>query len=452
MALSPATAAKLGRRLREEQAERRLRAVVAAVVRDGSVVWSDAVGTLDGRPDGVAPTGTTAYRLGSITKTLVAVEVMRLRDEGALDLADTAADHLPELAALDLGRVTVAQLLTHTSGLQSETDGPWWERAPGGGWAALVEAAPQLRFAPGTRYHYSNTGYAVLGEIVARRRGVGWTETVETGVLRPLGLTMTTRPPDSAAPGLAVHPFADLVHIEPEHDAGAMAPAGQLWASVTDLAGWAAFLGGRTGNVLAADTLTEMLRPVALNDVPDVAWGSAHGLGWQVWNVDGRRYAGHGGSMPGFLATLRVDLETGDGVVLLTNATSGLGTVTPDLLDLLREHEPHVPTPWRVDTAHGPALDLVGEWFWGTQSFTLRLDGPDGLRLGTPGEGRGARFTRRGDAWVGLEGYYAGETLTVRRDADGTPLQLDLASFVFTRVPYDSAAELPGGHDPAGWH
>jgi CubicO group peptidase (beta-lactamase class C family) len=263
---------------------------------------------------------------------------------------------------------------------------------------------------------------------------------------------MTTRPPATAAPGLAVHPFADLVHTEPEHDAGAMAPAGQLWASITDLAGWAAFLAGETADVLAPDTLTEMLRPIAVNDVPDVAWTGAHGLGWQVWNVEGRRYAGHGGSMPGFLATLRVDLETGDGVVLLTNATSGLGTITPDLLDLLQEHEPHLPTPWSVDNAHESRLDLVGEWFWGTQAFTLRLDGPDGLRLGTPGEGRGARFARLGDAWIGLEGYYAGETLTVRRDADGTPLQLDLASFVFTRVPYDAKADLPGGHDPAGWH
>jgi hypothetical protein len=74
------------------------------------------------------------------------------------------------------------------------------------------------------------------------------------------------------------------------------------------------------------------------------------------------------------------------------------------------------------------------------------------LRLGTPGEGRGARFARRGDGWVGLEGYYAGETLTVRRDSSGRPVQLDVASFVLTRTPYDPAADLPGGHDPAGWH
>jgi hypothetical protein len=138
--------------------------------------------------------------------------------------------------------------------------------------------------------------------------------------------------------------------------------------------------------------------------------------------------------------------------VLLTNATSGLGTVTPELLDLVREHEPHPPTPWSADPAHQSALDLVGEWFWGTQPSTLRLEGSDRLRLGTPGEGRGARFVRRGDAWVGLEGYYAGETLTVRRDSSGRPVQLDLASFVFTRTPYDPDADLPGGHDPDRWH
>lgn len=450
--LSARTVDALERRLRVEQSEQRLPSVAAAVVRGGRLVWSSAVGHLDGRAGSDPATTDTQYRIGSISKTFVAVEVLRLRDEGALSLDDVVSEHLPELA--HLGPVTITQLLTHTSGLQAETDGPWWERTPGGDWDALVASGVRQRLAPGRRFHYSNVGYAVLGEIVRRRRGASWLEVVTDQVLRPLGMSRTTpRPVGPAAPGLAVHPFADLVHVEPEHDAGAMSAAGQLWSTADDLATWAAFLAGRTHDVLSADTLAEMVRPVAVNDLPGAPWTAAHALGWQVWNVDGRRFAGHGGSMPGFLAGLRVDLETGDGVVAFTNATSGMGPVTTDLLDLVRELEPVAPPVWTVDADQAERLDLVGDWFWGTIRFRLALDPDGGLRLGDPGTGRGARFRRTDAGWVGRESYYDGEPLTVRRDADGRPVRLELASFVFTRTPYDVAVDdVPGGLDALGWH
>src|SRR5690606_23209927 len=142
---------------------------------------------------------------------------------------------------------------------------------------------------------------------------------------------------------------------------------------------------------------------------PGNAWTGAHSLGWQVWNVDGRRFAGHGGSMPGFLATLRVDLETGDGVVLMTNSTSGLGTATTDLLAMLAEREPIRPKVWHADASQSRHLELVGRWYWGTYEFRLSLSTDGALVLGELGEGRGARFRAEGDGWTGLDGYYKDE-------------------------------------------
>jgi CubicO group peptidase (beta-lactamase class C family) len=450
MSLAASTTRALDHRLATEQSKQRLPSVVAAVVRDGAPVWSGAAGTLDGRSEGAAPTADTQYRIGSISKTFVAVEVVRLRDEGLLDLADTIGLHLPEVP---FGHVTIAQLLSHTSGLQAETDGPWWERTPGDDWAGLLASGVGLRFTPGTTFHYSNVGYGVLGELIARLRGVPWHEAVQHGILDPLGMTRTTRRPVApSAPGLAVHPLADLLHVEPEHDHVSMAPAGQLWSTTDDLARWAGFLGGRTDGVLRAESLAEMLRPVAVNDVPALAWTGAHALGWQTWNVAGRRFAGHGGSMPGFLANLRVDIATGDGVVVMANATSGLGTVATDLLEMFTTSEPAPPVPWHADAEHAAALDLVGPWFWGTYASTLALEPDGGLRLGEPGQGRGARFVRDAEGWTGRDGYYRGEPLRVERAADGTPLRLVLASFVFTRTPYDAGAEVPGGIDELGWH
>src|SRR6187200_126735 len=312
MPLQPTTTARLDHLLATAQADGRLPSVAAGLVRGGELVWSGAAGTVDGRADGHPAGDDTQYRMGSITKTFVAVCVLRLRDAGRLELTDRFDTHVPGSALDD---VTVEQLLTHASGAQAEANGPWWERTPGGDWDALVASAVSQRFRAGRRFHYSHVGYAALGRLLEVHHGRGWFDVLREELLEPLGMTRTTtRPSGPAAVGLAVHPFADVLLPEPEHDAGAMAPAGQLWTTVPDLARWATFLGGATDGLLSADTLAEMVEPHHVVDDPGQPWVAAHGLGFQVWNVDGARFAGHGGSMPGFLAGLRVRLDAGVGV------------------------------------------------------------------------------------------------------------------------------------------
>lgn len=449
MSIEPSTARQLHHLLATEQRESRLPSVVAGIVRGGSLVWSDAIGTLTGRADGDPADIDTQYRIGSITKTFIGVAVMRLRDEGRLRLEDHFEEHVPGSA---FGHATIAQLLSHGAGVQAETNGPWWERTPGGDWDELVESPVGQRFRAGRRFHYTNVGYGALGELIARKRSMGWSDAVRLELLEPLGMRRTTtRPEGRAARGLAVHPFADLLLPEPEHDAGAMAPAGQLWSTVQDLGRWAAFLAGDTADLLDRDTLEEMLEPHVVADLPGLPWTGAHGLGWQVWNVDGRRCAGHGGSMPGFLAGLRVDLESGDGVVVFANTTAGMRpALATELLTAYAELEPKPVAPWHA--AGDPSLlELVGMWHWGPAVTTAKLVG-EHLVLGEPGEGRGARFAAVGpDEWVGLDGYYTGEPLHVVRDDDGAVSHLDLASFRFTRVPYDPARDIPGGVEEGGW-
>jgi CubicO group peptidase (beta-lactamase class C family) len=387
--------------------------------------------------------------MGSITKTFVAVCVMRLRDAGRVDLNDRLDEHVP---GSHLGRATVAQLLSHAGGVQAETTGPWWERTPGGSWDELATSPVTQRFRAGRRFHYSNVGYAALGELLARAHGETWFDVVRRELLEPLGMSRTTpRTSGAAAPGWAVHPFADVLLPEPEHDAGAMAPAGQLWTTTLDLAKWAAFTAGDVGEVLSADTLEEMFEPHAVGDNPGQPWTVAHGLGFQVWNLEGRRLVGHGGSMPGFLAGLRVDLESGCGLVAFTNSTAGpFGPQVGQLLTEFLEREPTPVEPWHAAGDPG-VLELVGMWHWGPSVTVAKVVG-EHLVLGEPGEGRGARFERVGDdEWRGLDGYHTGEPLRVVRRADGVVSHLDLQSFRFTRTPYDPAGDVPGGVDEGGW-
>jgi hypothetical protein len=125
-----------------------------------------------------------------------------------------------------------------------------------------------------------------------------------------------------------------------------------------------------------------------------------------------------------------------------------------DLIKMVDEYEPALPAEWAPQpSVPAGLLALTGEWFWGPMPFVVRLltDGWLDLRPAS-GSGRGSRFRpEREDVWVGLDGYYAGETLRLHRHADGSPRHLDLATFVFTRTPYDPAAPIPGGLAEGTW-
>src|ERR1700733_14539018 len=164
--LLPGTRRALLHRLAVGQADGPPPSVTGAGVRGGRTVWCGGRGMAEGQD----PDGDTQYRIGSISKTIVAIMTMRLRDAGLLDLADPLSRHLDVPQA---GGATVAQLLSHTSGLVSESGGPWWEGTPGPlrpGRAAILPPRPMVPPA-GRRFHYSNPGYALLGAVISRVRG-----------------------------------------------------------------------------------------------------------------------------------------------------------------------------------------------------------------------------------------------------------------------------------------
>lgn len=422
------------------QAAGRLPSVSAAVARGGTPVWQGCVSVLPDR----AVTSASAYRIGSITKTLTAVLVLQLRDEGRLGLDDPIGRFVPETGYAE---ATVRDLLAHAAGLQSEPAGAWWERVDGGSIDELLAAndgSGRVAVA-GEYYHYSNLGFALLGEAVARLRGSSWWEVVQERLLVPLGMGATTyHPPADHAPGRSVDHFAHTLSAEPHADTGAMAPAGQLWSTVTDLLRWADFLATGHPDVLPAATLAEM--------ADRAAPAEAYGLGLRVLTGEGRTLVGHTGSMPGFQASLFVDRATRDAVVALADATTGLGAERAPARFLAATDGPAsgAVRPWHPSPRPVPAAvaDVLGIWFWGHTGFGIEwVDGElqvRDLRTGCLEE----RFRPDGDGFVGTDGYHRGEALHLRRRADGSVGHLECATFIWTRTPYDPQAPIPGGPAP----
>jgi len=430
------TAHRLRAVLADEQVRGRLPSLAAGLVRGGALVWSGTHGEATG---GAPPTIDTQYRIGSITKTLTTVLVMQARDEGLLDLGDPIERHLP---GVGYGDRTIRSLLSHSSGMQSEPEGPWWERNPGVSFEQLAAGIDDSHaaFPAGATYHYTNLAFALLGEMVARLRGDTWWGQVKQRILSPLEMSRTSYLPEPpAATGYSVHPFAGTLDDEPAHDSLAMAPAGQLWSTLADLARIATLLAGGHPAVLPAATLDEMSTPQSGSLFGAASGG--YGLGLRLARGGPRMLVGHTGSMPGFVATLFVDHRRRTGAIALANGTVGLRAeaFAIELLDVLEEMEPTVTPAWTPSPDDVPAAvrEVLGLWHWGNTAFTFAWNGREVLVTQLALGAEIHPFTLRPDGrLVGTGGYHHGETLEVVRGPTGGVDHLVCATFVYTREPY----------------
>ena len=444
------TARRLEAVLATEQARGRIPSVAAALTRDGSLVWRGSRGAATGHP-GIRPTD-LQYRIGSITKTMTAVLLLQLRDDALVSLGDPVSSYLPELRELPFGSVTLRALLSHGAGIGAEPPGEWWERVEGGSFASLVGGlgALPVPFEPGATHHYSNIGFGLLGEVVSRVDGRPWWESISDRLLQPLGITRTSYDAfDPHAAGYSVAPYSPLLSEEPAPDTGAMAPAGQVWSTVLDLATYADFLITGHRDVLPLSTLEEMSVPQAGSAADGL--GGGYGLGLRLLPGGSGLLVGHTGSMPGFQAALFVDRPRRMGAVVLSNSTTGLRTdrVATALMETLEACEPTQPDEWEpVDEVPAAVEELLGMWHWGNTAKLVTWDGRLlSMRNALTGD-KEELFALTGDGFVGVRGHHHGEPIEVVRRADGSISHLVCSTFVLTRTPYDPAAPIPGGPPP----
>ena len=321
--------------------------IAYGIVAGGSLAHEGGVGQrwLGGPP----PDAGTVFRIASMTKSFTASAVLALRDAGLLRLDDPVTDFVPELrgqpgVTADSPAISLRHLLTMTAGFP--TDDPWGDRQQGTPlpeFAALLARGVRPAWAPGTRFEYSNLGYALLGRVISAVAEADYPDFVRARVLGPLGMTRTgfeagEFDPAGLARGYARSPDG-WTELAPD-PLGAFAPMGGVFSCVRDLARWvngfaAAFPAGRPAgrrmpHPLSPATRREMQQPAvtlprAQPRFPgDPAAGSQYGYGFGLFTEETSawgRLVYHSGGYPGFGSHMRWHPETGLGVIVLANST-----------------------------------------------------------------------------------------------------------------------------------
>ena len=327
---------------------------VAGVMVEGDLVWAQAFGGAD--RDARTPMSTASIsRTGSISKSVTAVLMLRLVDEGVIGLDEPVERYLPAFASVqdrrvDAQPVTFRHLASHTAGLIRE---PQWPDAVVGPielWdKRIVESLLLTAYdsVPGARYQYSNIGFGALGLALAKAAGRPFMEMVRTEVLEPLGMTGSEfvvageKLEARLAAGYGVGQDGSIDGGQPAHEhagRGYKVPNGGVYSTVADLG---RFMGAMSG-VPGLQILSEESRREALSIQTPENPNRGYGLGFSVQlDEQGRKIASHGGSVAGYNAHMAFDPEVRIGVVLLRNygrGSTNLGTAAQGLVAQLRSN------------------------------------------------------------------------------------------------------------------
>ena len=291
----------------------------------------------------VPATLSTVYQISSITKQFTAAAILQLVERGAIRLEDEIRKYVPEYSR-ERKPVTILQLLNHTSGVRDFDDigDRFFElqgrEVPQKTVLSLIRDQP-LDFAPGTRWHYSNSGYYLLGVLLERVTGQTYAQYIRDQVARPAGLTSTTYCDNRLLLPHRARGY-DAIGVEflnaPRSGGASGFSTTGLCSTAGDLVTWARAL--QSGKVINSTSYRAMTTPVG------AAARASPPYGFGVWVIDyeGKRYISHLGQMGGYSAVLS---SSSDSVIIavLTNTSGNGATILGQQLGSVIRHTPPPP-------------------------------------------------------------------------------------------------------------
>jgi CubicO group peptidase (beta-lactamase class C family) len=343
-----------------------------ALVDGDQILWAGGVGVAD-RATARPVTADTLFRVGSITKSFVALALVQLAEQGRIDLDAPVAALAPELAIRNrwaaVQPITVAHLLEHTAGFDDMHPNEMYARlsAEAMPLAAVLARNPASRVArwrPGSRFSYANPGYTVAAYLIEKITGRSYEDVLARALLAPLGMTgaalrwspeVDARLARGYAGGDAPVPYAALYHR----------PAGNLMASPRELAALVQLALGR-GRFRGRAVISPA--SMARIERSETAWldagDTSYGLG-NFGDVSERvPIRGHTGGIDGFLSSYGYLPGQGAGFVLLLNSTrsgQAMKAIRHLLVEYLLRHET-VPPPPRAEVPDAELARWAGTY------------------------------------------------------------------------------------------
>jgi CubicO group peptidase (beta-lactamase class C family) len=326
-------------------ADRKIPGMVWGVVFDGRLSHVKSAGVRE-RATNSPITPSTVFRIASMTKSFTALAILKLRDEGKLSLEDPVSKWLPEFARMELPTrdtppLLIRQLMSHSAGFPE--DNPWGDQQLAATDAQLSEwlrIGIPFSTPPGTRYEYSNYGFALLGRIVTKASGVPYERYLRAEILTKLKMDRTTfefseAPAAARAVGYRLQPDGSYLEEAPLPH-GAFGAMGGLLTTAADLAKYVAFHlsawpardDADPGPVRRASAreMAHLWTPsnltVRRSDGILTASQAGYGFGLRI-AADCRfeRIASHGGGLPGFGSYMSWLPDYGVGMFAMANLT-----------------------------------------------------------------------------------------------------------------------------------
>ena len=339
-------------------------AIAFGLVVDGKLVYKNSYGYTDVEKK-IPATSSSLFRIASMSKSFTCMAILKLRDEGKLNLDDPAYLYIPELKNLkyptaDAPHITIRHLMTHGAGFPE--DNPWGDRQLADTDKDLMEfIGKQISFSnpPGIAYEYSNLGFACRERSSVKFQACVTRITSKKNIFEPLGMKTTTYEFGDVAPDKLAHGYRwlnekwneeILLHDTKDGSWGAM---GAMISSIDEFANYMAFHmsawppnNATEHGPIKRSSVREMHHPWRWNGFnptftfPDgstcaTTTAYCYGLGWMN-DCEGRTYISHSGGLPGFGSQWRIMPDYGIGVVAFANRTyAPMGGINLQVLDTL---------------------------------------------------------------------------------------------------------------------
>ncbi|MFC2085304.1 serine hydrolase domain-containing protein, partial [Bacteroidota bacterium] len=303
--------------------------MAVGIVYDQNLVYSKGFGFADLNKK-TAVTDETLFRIASITKLFTGTAIMQLRDEGKLKLDDPVEKYLNWFRLKnpfgDIKKVTIRQILTHTSGIPREAAFPYWTDSKFPTLDEIEETIDDqsMIFRPETEWKYSNLGISLLGEIIEVVSGISYEDYVTLKILRPLEMENTKVQIDKHDPMLAtgyLHKWeSGKREVAPFTDSKGITAAANMSTNIKDLAKFCSlqflYSDSLQNSILKSSTLMEMHRVHWIRS----GWKSGWGLAFATFKDEDQLYVGHAGWVAGFRSQLLFNPDDKVGVIVFINA------------------------------------------------------------------------------------------------------------------------------------